>query len=79
MQEVVQEGSRVIKHSVRISGVTKDGVYTAEKQLELATDRDNVFTFPQVITENGYQNVTVKLDNEGRLLAVQVARWDPTE
>lgn len=68
-----------IFRKIRVSGVTKDGVYTAEKNLELRPDSANVFTIPKVITENGYQNVTIKLDEEGRLLAVQVERWDPSE
>lgn len=79
MEEIVQEGSRVLLQTVRISGKTKDGVYAAEKPLELATDRDNVYTFEKVITDNGYQNVTIKLDPAGRLLAVQIERWDLTK
>jgi hypothetical protein len=67
-----------LEHRIRFSGVTKDGIYSAEKVLELDPERDNVFTVPKVITENGYQNVTVKLDGEGRLLVVQIERWDPS-
>ncbi len=63
---------------VRVAGVTKDGVYAAEKGLELDPVDDTVVTFPRVITENGYQNVTVKLTPEGVLLGIQVERWDPT-
>lgn len=63
---------------IRVAGVTKDGVYAAEKTVELNEDADTTFTIPKVITENGWQNVTIKVNPEGVLLGVQVERWDPT-
>jgi hypothetical protein len=63
---------------IRVAGVTKDGVYSAEKAVELHPTEDTTFTIPKVITENGYQNVTVKVNPQGVLLGIQVERWDPT-
>jgi hypothetical protein len=63
---------------IRVAGVTKDGVYAAEKTIELDPKDDTTFTIPKVITENGWQNVTIKVNSEGVLLGVQLERWDPT-
>ena len=63
---------------IRVAGVTKDGVYAAEKQVALVEGADTTFTIPKVITENGYQNVTVRVDQDGVLLGIQLERWDPT-
>lgn len=68
-----------MKLPVRVAGVTKDGVYAAEKNLELDPVDDTVVTFPRVITENGWQNVTVKVNPDGVLLGIQIERWDPTK
>jgi hypothetical protein len=67
-----------VKRKVVFIGQTKDGDYAAHKELELTDDKENVFKIPHVITENGYVNVTIQLDGDGRLLALAVAREDHT-
>jgi hypothetical protein len=68
----------MIKRKIAFIGRTKDGDYAAHKELNLLGADENVFTIPKVITENGYINITIQLDAEGRLDAVMVERWDPT-
>lgn len=64
---------------IRVAGVTKDGIYAAEKAIMLDEVEDTTFTVPKVITENGYQDITVKVDKDGVLLGLQLERWDPTK
>lgn len=67
-----------MKLPIRVAGKTKDGVYAAEKVIELIPKEDTTFTVPKVITENGYQNITVRVNALGVLQGIQIERWDPT-
>lgn len=65
--------------TLEFRGITKDGTYIQKKKFALNQHPDmdvNIIDAEKVITENGYVNIKVELDAKGRLLAVEVERWN---
>lgn len=65
-----------MKQTVEFIGRTKDGDYGRKVDIEGhdPAAKEFIFQAPKVITENGYVDVTVKVDPDGKLLAVMVER-----
>lgn len=75
LQEVYDKNIRTIK----FTGITADGRYSQEKTFQLNQHEDmdvNRLEARKVITMNGYVNIMVELDRQGRLLTVEVERND---
>lgn len=65
--------------TIKFTGITSDGKYSQEKTFELNQHEDmdvNRLEARKVITMNGYVNIMVELDRQGRLLTVEVERND---